>query len=565
LHSDHRRLFSMNTLLLATLPAPSAEMRSSDPFAAAPSDVEGSASVAEEAPQEPIGDSDKADAFAEMLAALLGVAVPVEPSAVQAPTAVIESSSVSVTGIAGDVPRDGAGSPIFSTFTAATSTAAATAASNVSTPASASISEPLSNTAAQSNSSAIEPNATAEQAPPEPVVAPSVEPAQSAAQAARSAAQSGDDSGEKATTVPPSRLPVVGVRVTETPASVASAEANATPSAPLKSAPLASASSPPAVADAQPTVGRESSTAAGNAGITAAVSEPVEQVVVSEPVAATPAVVPADSATMTPQPEPVMADLPVDQPNEAPLDSRLEGSTAGRKPESSASAASGESVEPIPVPEAAPMQGASEGSAFERQTADTAPQAIERLRSEDRVKGRVEATASRLHAEVIDAAASTAVAPSSAGSAMNAGGISTETPAPASPVHVTQQIQQALAAYEAELPPNGTRTFEMLLDPPELGRLIVQMSRGSKGVDIRIAAENETVRSILETHAADLQQNLQLTGFDLGQFSGSSSNGSLENGHEWILAPSLSAFTNAPATVGAVTHPTNRSAVDVVV
>ncbi|QDT56214.1 Flagellar hook-length control protein FliK [Caulifigura coniformis] len=138
--------------------------------------------------------------------------------------------------------------------------------------------------------------------------------------------------------------------------------------------------------------------------------------------------------------------------------------------------------------------------------------------------------------------------------------------ASAAPVNVTQQVMQALAAYEADLPQNGARSFEMLLDPPELGRLLVQMSRTSKGVDVRISAENESVRSMLETSGAELQQSLQLSGFDLGQFSGSNSGGAFAGGEEWVSAPTLQSFATGAGVVRTTPKSvTANSAINVVV
>ncbi len=142
----------------------------------------------------------------------------------------------------------------------------------------------------------------------------------------------------------------------------------------------------------------------------------------------------------------------------------------------------------------------------------------------------------------------------------------THEPVPvATPTHISQQIQQALASYEAEVQSGTTRSFELVLDPPELGRLMVQMSRNSKGMDVRISAENETVRGILEAHGADLQQSLQLAGFDLGQFSGSAGGDHAGGLQEWIAAPTLKSFATGTQPVTSPSRPANRTAVDVVV
>ncbi|MBX3444725.1 MAG: flagellar hook-length control protein FliK [Planctomyces sp.] len=85
------------------------------------------------------------------------------------------------------------------------------------------------------------------------------------------------------------------------------------------------------------------------------------------------------------------------------------------------------------------------------------------------------------------------------------------------PSRISRQVSSALLARETELAPQGREGFELVLDPPELGRLFISLSRTGGGLEVRIAAENDHVRAILENSGAELQQSLQMSGFSLGQ------------------------------------------------
>jgi hypothetical protein len=62
-----------------------------------------------------------------------------------------------------------------------------------------------------------------------------------------------------------------------------------------------------------------------------------------------------------------------------------------------------------------------------------------------------------------------------------------------------------------------------------------------------------------------LQQNLQLSGFDLGQFSGSSTGGSFAGGEEWVAAPTLQSFASGSSPVRPTPAAAGQSAVNVIV
>jgi hypothetical protein len=96
--------------------------------------------------------------------------------------------------------------------------------------------------------------------------------------------------------------------------------------------------------------------------------------------------------------------------------------------------------------------------------------------------------------------------------------VGTNSPAPIAADHVSRQVVQAILTHETDVTTLGQRSFEMMLDPPELGRLMIQMTRSSKGLEVKISAEDDAVGAILKASGADLQQSLQLSSLSLGQF-----------------------------------------------
>ena len=523
------------------------------------------------------GDSDKADAFAEMLAAMMGVVTPAPDTVVstEQPMAV-ETSSAAVT----DVPRDGAGAPLFSsTFT---------------TSSSADVTGDASTTMAF----------TAE-ATPVLEQTPTSAPAERTAIPEAAAAEIADISAEAAPADIPEPLPVETSESIEAPETISVESTSEPTTTDLVEASLVEVR---AVDTAEPVAEQRSpelrvQTTSGEPSATVETRD-VSQVE-SQPTVNEPSPVREAVASPTPQPRaeetaPRVESRTIDQaptvdevietpeatvavgenavdgltdpekPLEAARNAEREADGQAPKPAASRSAAPPKSepasgpVDPEVVTSAPVERAAAAGTTGVAPTAK--PNAVTRKPAAKEAAGEEKAATA-----VNDVMTTGATAETSANSpfakAMSAATAGPHDSSSAStPVHVSQQVMQALAAYEAELPADGMRSFEMILDPPELGRLIVQMSKSSKGVDVRIAAENETVRSILETTGQELQQGLQLSGFDLGQFSGSSS-GTFSNGEEFVFAPTLQSFTgSAPAaTATARTAAASKSAVDVVV
>lgn len=581
----------MNTSFLSAFPAapkpdgfPQARPTRSGKPALEASDAEDDIAVDE---SESAGDSDKLDAFAEMLAAMMSVTTPMAETHVETvEPAAVESVTSTSTGT--DVPRDGAGSPLFtSTFTEP-----AMQASEPAVDSSASL------TADAGKSSAATAQAFTESAPANSIIVDDAAAAELAdagveqidvspeqLNSAVERQQPGLDSvspgiDELTTILDDSSefvLPVVSVN--STPATEAPIEIESQAVADV------SANTATSQVDSQPATessSRQTSPApTGAPGAAAVESEsrpvgeevavPSEQPVIDSTLQMNEQVL----AVAEPQVSSVGIAVDAEQPFEQPdVESREREARAESTPRTSAT--SPRPLTPTNVAAEPAVESVATGS-----PAAGAQDVVTQLGGEAagspqkdlaRERPGIDVEALRHAAQVAGEADSMVVAGGvngATGQAPAAGAVVSFTDAAtaSAPAHVSQQVLQALAAYEAELPAGGARSFELLLDPPELGRLLVQMSRTAKGVDVRIAAENETVRSILETTGQELQQSLQLSGFDLGQFGGSSSNGSFAGGEEFVFAPSMESFAAAgPSAARSITTTFSRTgAVNVIV
>jgi len=522
---------------------------------------------------ESTGDSDKATAFAEMLAAMISVATPATETQVDSvQPAAVEQVTSSTT----DIPRDGAGSPLFgASFTVSTpQTTTSVAAASATDPAESLSAMGMTSdaeTTATTSGATLDTAGSLSEAAASEIAAlgqaePNAEPAELSVEAAPDTATL-DETTIEAFAPVENDVPVVAVRETSDPVTTSStdrpdtAQGVATTRQPAQSSPADDTAQRPAadapVADA----------AVANTDAVAAAEA------IAEP--SGPAVGEAQAVETAPVPQPGNpvadeASAAIEQPHEQPQAQRTER-REGSSPKSSASS------RPTSAP--SPRSDVTADSVTLQPETPNAVTAVEpspeagvhkdvvRQRGEAPVERLPDAAAAPIDAEALVAtgAATSDSSNSSAATSVVTG--QADAAVVSTPAHVSQQVLQALAAYEAELPQGGARSFELLLDPPELGRLLVQMSRTSKGVDVRISAENESVRSILETSGTELQQSLQLSGFDLGQFSGSGSGGEFAHGEEWVSAPTLQSFAaqGQTATPAAAPPPSGNSAVNVMV
>ncbi|OAI52114.1 hypothetical protein AYO47_01205 [Planctomyces sp. SCGC AG-212-M04] len=528
--------------------------------------------LAEETPvdeSEPTCDTDKADAFAEMLAAMISVATPqVETHVETVQPAAVES----VTSTATDIPRDGAGSPLFAAgFTTATpvgSSVSATATSSAVADAGLSVDKvggettAVDGTVGQGGAGVeIDEAAVAALASLDAGVVETAPEAASSTLNPEAPAGVVDDSSAPVDATGDD-LPIVAARDTTSDSTVAQADHVDTAEPAVAVDRTLKTSS----ADLQ-----KHQTDASTRDASKPVVAPKTDVTGEQPVAK--ANEPVVAETPKPEMQPVAPEVApqnttaVDEPYENPPEPRadLEESSSEKPlstPKSSSSAAR-------PVVSSAPKAIEPEATSSLPPVEATADVGVKkdvpRERSEAPVATAEKPAPVAVETVAADSTVGTVSAASTATSTSSVASSHTNGAAASTPAHVSQQVLQALQAYEAELPQNGSRSFEMLLDPPELGRLLVQMSRTSKGVDVRISAENESVRSILETTGAEMQQSLQLSGFDLGQFSGSNSGGTSGNGDEWISAPTLQSFAGGSVQSRSNTTQPGASAVNVMV
>ncbi len=536
----------MNTSFLSAFPSPAPRQENLDTLpvrnavsatAARAGEVDSRAE-----PAEPKADHDKADAFAEMLAAMMSnVDSPLETPAPEEPV----DTAVAGTAIATDLPRDGAGSPLFhSSFVAPTSTtntlttqlASASPTVAVSSPPTAEIANAENATTA--SATVVNDAAAAALADlglsanelteftiePAPQVGPEfaievdagvteldfVDPGVIEARAI----ERGLDAAPEANPSNVDQTATQAADVDGANRTVAQSQRDATPlrgeADTRLEPPTPATSEPPVVKGVEASAERRDSArlSADGAVETPLTAAPAEPVLDEGPSSE------ADAGPIAQQPS--RPATTVERPAAAPR------TTASMAVPARTADMPIEAVEPVGenVAEMDVLQLSQPRSPVDDEGNATAPQPVDQP-------------------EIAGEGAADVVA---AGSATSASAVSGQSPSAATPTRVSQQVLQALATYEAELPANGARSFELLLDPPELGRLLLQMSRTANGVEVRIAAENEAVRAILESTGQDLQQSLQLSGFDLGQFSGSSSNSAFGGGEEFVFAPARTAF-----------------------
>lgn len=80
---------------------------------------------------------------------------------------------------------------------------------------------------------------------------------------------------------------------------------------------------------------------------------------------------------------------------------------------------------------------------------------------------------------------------------------------------VPRQIADSIAAWRHRVTESGQVRFTAWLAPPELGHVWVELTRSVEGITARLAASDERVRSVLESHEPMLRQSLAETGISL--------------------------------------------------
>jgi len=90
-------------------------------------------------------------------------------------------------------------------------------------------------------------------------------------------------------------------------------------------------------------------------------------------------------------------------------------------------------------------------------------------------------------------------------------------PQPPAPQPVTAQLAQRLGATETL--PRGDAPLEMTLDPPELGKIRLSVTRSAEGMVLHLHAELPETLDLLRRHGDALEEELQRHGLEHGAFS----------------------------------------------
>jgi flagellar hook-length control protein FliK len=92
-------------------------------------------------------------------------------------------------------------------------------------------------------------------------------------------------------------------------------------------------------------------------------------------------------------------------------------------------------------------------------------------------------------------------------------------PAPAAAPSPAAQVADAVVSHVQVSRKDGTVEFQMRLDPPDLGRVQVQLvSRGNE-VHGQVIVASEAVRQVMESQLPELRQRLEAAGVNVQQFS----------------------------------------------
>jgi len=83
---------------------------------------------------------------------------------------------------------------------------------------------------------------------------------------------------------------------------------------------------------------------------------------------------------------------------------------------------------------------------------------------------------------------------------------------------VADQLSESIAAWCARTPNEQGVRFELRLDPPELGRVVIRLQKSKGKVTARLLVTNEAARVTVERELPALQQSLEEAGVNLDEF-----------------------------------------------
>jgi flagellar hook-length control protein FliK len=83
---------------------------------------------------------------------------------------------------------------------------------------------------------------------------------------------------------------------------------------------------------------------------------------------------------------------------------------------------------------------------------------------------------------------------------------------------IERQLTDAIEAHHSEADQNGETRLEVLLNPPDLGRVWIRLARTADGIAAHLSVQNPDVQSALQTHLDAIRQGLVQSGVPLADF-----------------------------------------------
>ncbi len=83
---------------------------------------------------------------------------------------------------------------------------------------------------------------------------------------------------------------------------------------------------------------------------------------------------------------------------------------------------------------------------------------------------------------------------------------------------IERQLADAIQAHQTEVDQHGEARLEVLLNPPDLGRVWIRLARTADGIAAHLSVQNLDVQSALQTHLDAIRQGLVQAGVPLTDF-----------------------------------------------